>query len=86
MMPSNCNRCAYCCTLRVRLSFLEYLKILLKGYRNFTEKDLKGRRCIKLPDNKCYFLENKNFCKIYSIRPKMCREYPGVDICPRDKN
>ncbi|MBR9691769.1 YkgJ family cysteine cluster protein [Candidatus Woesearchaeota archaeon] len=84
MMPSNCSRCAYCCTLRVRLSLLEYLRILLKGYRDFTEKDTKGRKCIKLPDKKCFFLENNN-CKIYSIRPKMCREYPGVDICPQGK-
>ena len=82
MMPSNCNRCAYCCTLKVKLSLLEYLCIRLKGHKNFTEKNARGDRCIKLPEHKCFFLEGNN-CKIYNIRPKMCREYPGVDICPK---
>jgi len=82
MMPSNCDRCAKCCSLRVRLSFFEYLRILLKGYTGFTEKDIKGRKCIKMPLGKCFFLEG-NECKIYPIRPKMCREYPGVDVCPK---
>jgi Fe-S-cluster containining protein len=82
MIPKNCNRCGYCCTLRVRLSFPEYLRILLAGKMDFTEKDTKGKRCIKMPGQRCFFLEAKNFCKIYSIRPKMCRDYPGVEVCP----
>ena len=82
MRKWKCKHCGYCCTLRVRLSFKEYLKILLLGYKNFTEKDGLGRRCIKLPDDKCFFLTKKNnkpFCKIYKHRPKMCREYPGLE-------
>lgn len=81
-----CERCGHCCTLRVRLSFFELLRILLRGYRDFTVKDMKGRNCIKQLENKdCYFLirkGKKTACKIYAIRPNMCREYPGVEVCP----
>ena len=82
MIPSNCNKCAECCKLRVKLSLLEYLRIRLKGYKDFTEKNAQNQRCIKMPNDKCFFL-SKNSCKIYNIRPKMCREYPGVDVCPK---
>jgi Fe-S-cluster containining protein len=81
MIPSNCSRCGYCCTLRARLGFFEYLKLLLLGYRNFSDKNLKGERFIKL-DKKCFFLDG-NRCRIYENRPKACREYPGVDRCPK---
>lgn len=30
----------------------------------------------KLP---CHFLDNDNYCLIYDIRPKACREYPHTD-------
>jgi len=82
-MKFKCNRCGYCCTLRVRLSFLELLRIRLKGYKkkDFVVKDTKKRNCIKQLENQdCYFLirkGEKTACKIYNIRPKMCREYPG---------
>jgi Fe-S-cluster containining protein len=85
MKPFKCDRCGYCCTLRARLSFIELLRILLKGYKkkDFVIKDMKGRNCIKQLENKdCYFLTRKNgktYCRIYKIRPKMCREYPGFE-------
>lgn len=76
-----CKRCTYCCTLSAKLSLFEYLRILLKGYKDFADRNAKGQRHLKLINNKCYFLKDKH-CKIYNIRPKMCREYPGVDKCP----
>ncbi|HHB52620.1 MAG TPA: YkgJ family cysteine cluster protein, partial [Saprospiraceae bacterium] len=27
----------------------------------------------------CVFLEDNNYCSIYEIRPKACREYPHTD-------
>jgi uncharacterized protein len=78
-MPKfHCTRCSYCCTLRVKLSFIDYLRIFLAGYRRFTIKNAAGQRCIKQRENKdCIFLDrNPIRCKIYKIRPKMCREYP----------
>ncbi|MBD3354449.1 hypothetical protein GF361_00510 [Candidatus Woesearchaeota archaeon] len=84
MLPSNCNRCARCCYLRVKISLLEYLMIRLRGYKNFMEKNAQNQRCIiQDTNNKCFFLEGNN-CRIYSIRPKMCREYPGLDPCSRN--
>ncbi len=91
MKPFKCDRCGYCCTLRARLSFIELLRILLKGYKkkDFVIKDMQGRNCIKqFKNNDCYFLirkGKKTACKIYNIRPKMCREYPG-DIKGRCKD
>ena len=76
-----CKHCGYCCTLIVRLSFFKFLRILLLGHWNFTEKDDLGKRCIKRINDRCFFLtkkENKPFCRIYNHRPKMCREYPGL--------
>jgi len=80
MNDFKCEKCGYCCTLRVRLSLLEFLKIYFKGKRNFSEKGSNNKRYIKIENNKCFFLTKKDkkpFCKIYQYRPKMCREYPG---------
>ena len=27
----------------------------------------------------CYFLDEDNYCRIYDVRPKACREYPHTD-------
>ncbi len=78
-MSFNCKRCGYCCTLVPRLGFFEMIKIWLKGNRNFIEKDGAGRRCIKLVDGDCYFLERKDgktSCRIYDVRPQTCRDFP----------
>lgn len=84
MTKFKCKRCGYCCTLKVKLSLLELLRIIALGYekKDFVEKNVKGRNCIKLINDKCYFLTKKNnkpFCKIYRYRPRMCREYPGLE-------
>jgi Fe-S-cluster containining protein len=28
----------------------------------------------------CVFLDSDNYCRIYDVRPKACREYPHTDI------
>ena len=73
--------CGYCCTLRVRLSLLDIIRIMKAGYKkkDFLDKDLKGKPVIKMIKGKCYFLYRKNGkarCKIYESRPKTCRIYP----------
>jgi Fe-S-cluster containining protein len=84
-----CRRCGYCCTLIPVISFSEMLRIMLHGHINFTEKDIKGKLCIKLVGKDCYFLERNDdrttSCKIYSIRPKVCRDFPGTEECSIDK-
>ena len=78
-MKFKCIKCSYCCTLKVKLSFIEYLRILLNGHRNFSTKNFKGEKVIKQINNDCFFLKrNPNGCRIYSIRPSMCKNYPGL--------
>lgn len=85
-----CKRCGYCCTLIPKITFFEMLRIMLRGYFNFSEKDIDGKRSIKIIGKDCYFLERKDnttACKIYSIRPKVCRNFPYKDakVCDIDK-
>lgn len=86
-----CKRCGYCCTLIPVISLAEKLRIMLHGYKNFTEKDIRGKRCIKLVNKDCYFLQRKDDgtteCKIYKIRPKVCRDFHSNDAeeCDVDK-
>lgn len=85
-----CKRCGYCCTLIAKITFLEMLRIMLRGYLNFAEKDPKGRRCIKLISKDCYFLVRKDRttrCRIYNIRPQVCRDFPSKEAeeCRVDK-
>lgn len=76
----NCKkRCGYCCTLRVKLSWLDILRIMLAKERGFAVKGTDGKRYIKMIGSKCYFLTKKNgkpFCRIYNYRPRACRIYP----------
>lgn len=78
---SKCKRCGECCRLVPKLSILNILRIKLKGYKNFYEKGIKGRYMKMKSNGDCFFLERniKTSCKIYPIRPKMCREYPSTD-------
>lgn len=32
-----------------------------------------------LNSSPCHFLDQDNYCKIYEVRPKACREYPHTD-------
>lgn len=32
-----------------------------------------------LNSSPCHFLDHDNYCKIYEVRPKACREYPHTD-------
>ena len=82
-MKFRCERCSYCCTLRVELGFFELFRILLKGYKkkDFAVKNMLKKNCIKqFKNHDCYFLireDGKASCRIYDIRPKTCRKYPG---------
>jgi len=74
-----CERCTDCCKhLVVKLCKKDISRIEEKGYKDFFvyDKRIKGN-VLKHKNFKCVFLGKKN-CKIYSIRPKVCREYPFV--------
>jgi Fe-S-cluster containining protein len=82
----DCGACPvgqFCCTLKVKLSFLDRMRIRLKNripLRRYADRLLDNSGWgINLVNGDCYFLERSNgkaFCKIYSSRPKICREFP----------
>jgi len=86
LTPSNfrCERCADCCKyLTVKLGKKDISSIKREGYEDFMEFDSHiGSYVLKLRDEKCVFLGRKkkeHYCKIYSIRPKVCRQYPFLN-------
>jgi len=87
-MMFSCKRCGYCCTLIPKITLAEKLRLMFHGYHGFTEKDAKGRLSMKMVDGDCFFLvrgETRTFCKIYPLRPKVCRDFPGTEECNVDK-
>ena len=82
----DCDRtCADCCKyLTVKLSNKDIKKIKRAGFKEefFMEFDTHiGSPVLKLTDNGCVFLTKKGdkyYCKIYQIRPTVCRKYPFV--------
>jgi Fe-S-cluster containining protein len=79
-----CLRCADCCKhLIVKLYKGDISKIKKEGYGDFFVYDnhIKSN-VLKQKNFKCVFLSKKKgeyYCKIYSIRPKVCRGYPFVE-------
>ena len=75
-----CERCGYCCTFNVILTDYEISRIKKEGFNDFFIKDGKNNFITKRKeDGDCIFLErinDKTSCKIYSFRPKPCRDYP----------
>ena len=81
---SHCRVGQFCCTLKVKLSFLDRARIFIyHGLRTRTYADRLfdgsgwGIRLIK---GNCFFLQRepdgKAFCTIYNARPKICRQFP----------
>lgn len=77
---SNCKFNYFCCKMRVQVSFWERLRILLHGHWGCFEKDPSGKWVIAFNNDQCVFLE-KGRCRIYSIRPRVCREFPNRGTC-----
>ena len=80
----NCDRtCADCCKyLTVKLSTKDIKEIQRAGYDDFMEFDTHIKSpVVKLTDDGCVFLTKKGdkyYCRIYQIRPTVCRRYPFV--------
>ena len=76
-----CRNCGYCCTQIVIPTKKEINQIQKAGYdpEDFLERDRNKRQRIKMKNYYCYFLglsKGETFCRIYHIRPKVCRQYP----------
>ena len=82
---TDCLECANCCTTTGPLftdkdisRIAKYLKIKPS---KFTEKYLRidEDRDYVLQTLPCIFLGEDNYCSIYDVRPKACREFPHTD-------
>lgn len=77
-----CKNCGICCHLQPPdVDLIEQKRIEGKGFKGFlTPADDTGLRWIRRKSNgSCFFLEN-NQCKIYDVRPAVCRLEPFTII------
>lgn len=81
----NCLECARCCRIlgpRVTDADVRRISTFLRVkpsrlVENHLRVDEDGDYIFKsMP---CPFLDNENYCVIYDVRPRACREYPHTD-------
>jgi len=81
----DCLKCANCCTTTGPLftdkDIIRIAKYLRIKPSKFTEKYLRidEDRDYVLQSVPCRFLGEDNYCNIYEVRPKACREFPHTD-------
>jgi Fe-S-cluster containining protein len=74
-----CKNCGSCCKVQPPdVDASERKQIEAKGFSNFLDKpDETGTRWIRRnKDGGCFFLDKDNRCKIYDVRPAICRLEP----------
>jgi len=82
---TNCLECANCCKTTGPLFTDKDIGRIAKHLRikpsEFTEKYLRidEERDYVLQSVPCTFLVENNYCSIYEVRPKACREYPHTN-------
>ena len=81
----DCLECANCCKTTGPLitdkDVVRIAKHLKLSPQQFIEQFLRidEDEDYVLQSVPCPFLDHDNFCSIYSVRPKACREYPHTD-------
>lgn len=82
---TNCLECANCCKTTSPIFRDVDIDRISKhlGVRpsDFTEKHLHldGDGDYVLNSAPCVFLDDQNYCRIYDVRPRACRDYPHTD-------
>ena len=82
---TDCLKCANCCTTTGPLFTDKDISRISNHLRIkpsvFAEKHLRidEDRDYILKSTPCIFLEKDNYCSIYDVRPKACREFPHTD-------
>ena len=82
---TDCLKCANCCTTTGPLFTDKDISRIAKHLRIkpsvFTKKYLRIDEDIDyvLQTVPCIFLGEDNYCSIYDVRPKACREFPHTD-------
>ncbi len=85
----DCLTCANCCKTTSPIITEKDIERVAKFLRlkpvqfieKYLKKDTDGQWMFK--QTPCVFLDADNYCLIYDVRPKACREYPHLD---RKKN
>ncbi len=85
----DCLSCANCCKTTSPIitekdieRISKHLKIKSQHFiEKYLKKDTDNLWMFK--ETPCVFLDHDNYCLIYEVRPKACREYPHLD---RKKN
>ena len=81
----DCLECANCCKTTGPLFTDKDINRIAKNLRikpsRFSERYLRidEDRDYVLRSLPCTFLEDDNYCNIYDVRPKACREFPHTD-------
>jgi Fe-S-cluster containining protein len=82
---SDCLTCANCCKTTGPLFTLADIERIAKHFKQkpqqFIEKYLRidEDNDYVLQSVPCTFLDAENYCMIYDVRPKACREFPHTD-------
>jgi len=82
---TNCMECANCCKTTGPLFTNKDIERISKHFRLKPQKFIETY--LRLDEDKdyvlqsvpCAFLGADNYCSIYEVRPKACREYPHTD-------
>lgn len=81
----DCLTCANCCKTTSPIFYPNDIDRIAKSLRTkpgeFIEKYLRvdEDKDYVLKSSPCPFLDSENYCSIYDVRPKACREYPHTD-------
>lgn len=81
----DCLKCANCCKTTGPLFTDKDIIRIAKHFRmkpqQFTEQflQLDEENDYVLKSVPCTFLDTNNYCSIYEVRPKACREFPHTD-------
>ena len=81
----DCLTCANCCKTTSPIFYENDIERASKALRmkpgDFVEKYLRvdEDKDYVLKSSPCAFLDQDNYCSIYDVRPKACREYPHTD-------
>ena len=87
----DCLQCANCCKTTGPL-FTQKDITRISGHLNLSESEFSAKYLRIDEDNDhvlqkvpCVFLDAENYCSIYEVRPKACREYPHTDMSKQQK-
>lgn len=82
---TDCLKCANCCKTTGPLFTLADIERISKHFRQKPQQFIE--QYLRIDEDKdyvlksvpCTFLDAENYCMIYEVRPKACREFPHTD-------